>query len=321
MTKLLNVLIVLLAAVLVFVIIYPQIQQNRPLPVRFACDSTVASLPIIMGIEESLFAKEKIIPTLIFYSDPDKALDDLFAGKVDAGVFPWSTILKRVAEKGETLKVFISEEYRQPLPVEALVAPVKSPVKTVADLRGKRLIYPPEFRDCIPVALLNLGLGPNDIKLTEVGISGMMAELEAGRADAAIIIEPLVCALDSTKYRTIQLAFATRYVSQPFPGAAFGAAPALLKKNRLAGGRIKVSTDAAVALSETKSDVARQLVGKYFPYSAAFSGLCRLPEFQRLAEINKGSVQGLAQRLKSAGALTADVDPKGVYVDPSTLKR
>ena len=53
MTKLLNVLIVLLGVLLVFVIVYPQIQQNRPLPVRFACDSSIASLPVIGGMGPS----------------------------------------------------------------------------------------------------------------------------------------------------------------------------------------------------------------------------------------------------------------------------
>jgi len=321
MTKLLNLLIVLLAALLVFVIVYPQVQQNRPIAVRIACDSTIASLPVLMGIDDSLFAKEKILPTLVFYSDPDKALDDLFAGNVEAGVFPWSTVLKRVATKGETLKVLLSEEYRQSLPIDALIAPAKSPVKTAADLRGRRLAYPPQFRDYVPLMLMNLGLGPTDIKATEVPISDIMSQLAAGTFDAALIVEPLLCPLDSTKYRIVQPAAAARFISQPFPGAAFGVSPKLLAKYRLAGGRLKVAIDGAVAMSETKPDVARALIGRYFPYCTTFCGFCRLPEMQRLAEINRASIQALAQRLKGTGVLAVDIDPKGLLVDPATLKR
>ncbi len=321
MTNLLNVLIVLLAALLVFVIVYPQVKQNRPIPVRIACDSTIAALPILMGIEESLFIKEKLVPTVTFYSDPDQALADLFAGHIDVGVFPWSTVLRRVAEQNETLKVFLSLEYRQSLPVDALIAPVKSKVKTVADLRGRRLAYPPQLRDYLKLIMLNLGLGPNELKATEVPISDIMNQLAAGNFDAALIIEPLLCPLDTTKYRIVQPAFTPRYISSPFPGAAVGASPKLLKEHRLAGGRLKVAIDAAVALSESKPDMARALIGRYFPYCSDFCGFCRLPEMQRLAEINRNSILALIARLRAAGVLTADVEPKGIYVDPATIKR
>lgn len=321
MTKLLNLLIVVLAAALVFVILYPQIQQNRPTPVRIVCDSSVTAVPVLVGIEESLFAKEKLIPTLAFYSDPDQALADLFAGQYDAGVFPWSTILRHAVEKGETLKILVSMEFRQPLPVEAVIAPAKSKIKAMSDLRGQRFAYPPELRDYVPVMLLNLGMRPEDVKLTEVPLSAMLGQLDAGTLDAAWVMEPLLSAIDSTRYRTVQSAAAARYVSQPFPGAAFGVSPRLLRQHRLAGGRLKVATDAAVALAETKADTARAIVGRYFTYCSTTCGFIRLPEMQRLAEANRNSVTTLAARMKVAGALSVDVDAKAFFVDPATLKR
>jgi hypothetical protein len=320
MTKLLNLLIVVLAAALVFVILYPQIQQSRPLAVRFACDSSVAATPFIVAVEESLFIKNKIIPELVFYSDPDKALDDLFAGKVEAGVFPWTTILRHAVEKGETLKVLLSLDYRQSLPVDAIVVPRKSGVKTVADLKGKRLIYPPQLRDCIPVFLLNAGLTAEQLKLSEVPFSSLVEQLRAGAADAAWIIEPLVCPIESTEFRILQAAALPRYVSQPFPGAAVGYGKKLTGMSRVAGGRIKVSTDAAVAFAESKADLAKGMVAKYFPYCKTSCGYCRLPEMQRLTEINRPSVAALAVRLKSAGVLKEELDTKGLFVDPATLK-
>lgn len=321
MTKLLNFLIVVLAAALVFVILYPQVQQNRPTQVRIACDSSVTSLPALVGIEESLFAKERIVATIVFYADPDQALADLFAGQYEAGVFPWSTILRHAVDKGETLKVLLSQEFRQPLPVEAIVAPSKSKVKALTDLRGQRFAYPPQLRDCVPVMLFNLGMRPEDVKLSEVPLSLMLGQLDAGALDAAWVMEPLLSSIDSTRYRTVQSAAAARYVSQPFPGAAFGVSPRLLKQHRLAGGRLKVATDAAVAFTETKSDAARAIVGRYFQYCSTTCGYIRLPEMQRLAEANKVSVTTLAGRLKMAGMLAADIDAKGLFVDPATLKR
>jgi hypothetical protein len=320
MTKLLNLLIVLLAAALVFVILYPQIQQGRPVVVRFACDSSVAATPLLVAVEESLFIKNKIVPELVFYSDPDSALADLFAGRVEAGVFPLSTIMRRAVDKGDTLKILVSLDYRQSLPVDAIVVPVKSKVRTIADLKGKRLIYPPQLRDYMPLFLLNSGLTAAQVNLTEVPFSTLVEKLRAGAADAAWIIEPLVCPIESTEFRILQAAALPRYVSQPFPGAALGYAKRLTGLSRVAAGRLKVSTDAAVALSATRADRAKTIVAQYFPYCRDACGFCRLPDIQRLNEINRPAIAALAVRLRAAGVLSADLETKDMFVDPATLK-
>ncbi len=321
MTKLLNLLIVLLAALLVFVILYPQIQQNRPIDLKFACDSSVTSLPILVGIDESLFVKNRINPTLVFYSDPDQAIADLFAGKVDVGVFPWSAVLKHIATKGETLQVFMGMEFRQSLPVDAIVAPLKSPVKTAADIRSRRFIYPPQIRDYIPVMLTNIGLNKEDVKLAEVPYSSIPQELAAGTCDAAWVIEPQLCPLDTTQYRVVQYSALARFVSQPFPGAAVGFAPSFLQSYRQGPKRLKIATDAAMAIIETKADVAKQILAKYFPYCTQYCGFCRLPELQRNTEINRPAVKALATRLKLTGVPADTVDMQNMYPDPQVFTR
>ncbi len=321
MTKLLNVLIVVLAAALILVIVYPQIQQNRPINVRFACDSSAASLPFLVAVDESLFVKNRINPTLVFYSDPDQGLADLFAGKVDVGIFPWSTVLKRALSKAETLKVFMGEEFRQSLPVDAIVAPLKSPVRTVADIKGRRFSYPPQLRDYIPVMLMNLGIRPEEVRLSEVPFTALPGQLAAGACDAAWLLEPLVCPIDTTQYRIVQYGALPRFVSQPFPGAAVGFSAQFIKTYRQGPKRLKISTDAAMALAETNADRAKQILGKYFPYSAKYSGFCRIPELQRNVEINKPAVGALASRLKLTGVLASDVNTAGLFADPQIFTR
>ncbi|MBN2464704.1 ABC transporter substrate-binding protein [candidate division WOR-3 bacterium] len=321
MTKLLNVLIVLLAALLVFVILYPQIQQNRPIDLKFACDSSATSLPILVGIDESLFVKNRINPTLVFYSDPDQAIADLFAGKMDVGVFPWSTVLKHAIARGETLQVFMNEDFKQSLPVDAIVAPLKSPVKTAGDIRGRRFIYPPQIRDYIPVMLTNLGLRAEDVKLAEVPFSSLTQELADGNCDAAWLIEPLLCPLDTTQYRIVQYSALTRFVAQPFPGAAIGFAPSFVQSYRQGPKRLKIATDAAMAMIEAKADVAKQILAKRFPYCLQSCGFCRLPEIQRNTEINKPAVAALASRLKLAGVLPEEINTQRVFPDPQIFTR
>lgn len=230
--------------------------------------------------------------------------------------------MKRIVSKNETLQVFLSEDFRQSLPVDAIVAPLKSPVKTAADIRGRRFIYPPQVRDYIPVMLTSLGLRVEDVKLAEVPFSTLTQELAAGTCDAAWVIEPQLCPLDTTQYRVIQYSALPRFVSQPFAGAAIGFAPRFPKTYRQGPKRLKIATDAAVAIIETKTDVAKQILGRYFPYSASYSASCRLPELQRNTEINKPAIAALASRLKLAGVLASQIDSmQGVYPDPQIFTR
>ncbi|MBM3315957.1 ABC transporter substrate-binding protein, partial [candidate division WOR-3 bacterium] len=282
MTKLLNLIIVLLAAALVAVILYPQLQENRPRRLRLACDSSIAALPFLVGVDETLFAKNRLDPDLVFYSDPDSALADLFAGKTDVGVFPWSTVLKRMAVHRETLRVFMTVEFRPALPVDAIASQKKARIRRLLDLKGKRFVYPPQFRDYLGPLLAAVGLTPAQVKASEVPFAAVPGQLEAGTADAAWLLEPQLCPLDFARYDTISGA-ATRYLAGPFPAAAIGFSPQFLKSTtKTVRVRLKMAADAAAAVIDARPDAAKQILGRYFPYCFDRCADCRLPQVHRL---------------------------------------
>ncbi len=321
MTKLLNIIIVILALALIAVILYPQIQENRPKVVRFACDSSAACLPFLIGVDESLFVANKITPELVFYSDPELGLADLFAGKTDVGVFSWSTVLKHALTKNETLRVFMSEEYRQSLPVDAVVVPAKSKVTTMAGLAKQRFGYPRQLRDYIPVFLTNVGILPQNITLVEASLHELPAKLAAGELDAAWLIEPEICPLDTTQFRVLQAGALPKFVSAPFPGAAIGFAPSFFKQSKTLLVRLKIATDNAVAFAESKPEKAKLTLARYFPYCNDVCGNCRIPELQRLVEINKPAVSALATRLVVGGSLPSEIETQSLFVEPAKLTR
>jgi len=321
MTKILTAIIILLTALLVGIILYPQLQENRPMTLKIACDSSVASLPFLIGIDDTLFEKNRIIPELVYYSDPEKALAQLLAGETDIGVFPWSTVFKHLTGNKETLKVFMAVEFRPALPVDVLAKGKKSKIKTIIDLKGKRFGYPPCMRDYVPYILTAAGLKPTDIKLTEGSLTSLTAKLNAGELDAAWLIEPAVCPLDLAKFDTLS-SITTRYITSPFPAFAVGFSPAFLKKTtRTQRTRLKISLDMAVDRIDGNPEKAKLTLGKFLPYCENFCGFCRLPQFQRLVEINRPAIQILATRLLNTGVITDTIDTKGLFVEPSVMMR
>ncbi|MFO7675485.1 MAG: ABC transporter substrate-binding protein [bacterium] len=321
MTKLLNIVIVLLAVVLVGVILYPQVQASRPKVIRFACDSTVACLPFIIGIEESLFVNNRIIPELQFYSDPDEALADLFAGKVDVGIYPWASVLKRAVEDGDTLRVFLSEEFRITLPVDAIVTTRKSRISSIAGLQKRKLGYPPQLRGYIKPFLLQSALPPELVATVELPLQELLPGLAAGTIDAAWLLEPFLCSLDTTQLLVLQTGALPKYVSAPFPGAAVGFSTEFMNSDKVLLSRLKISTDAAAAYAEGSADKARVLLSRYLPVAEEAALTCRLPEFQRLVEINKPAVRTLASRLAVSGVLAGDIETDRMFVEPAKMTR
>jgi hypothetical protein len=319
MTKLLNILIIVLTLGLVAVILLPQIQENRPRELRFVCDSSVSALPFLVGVDDSIFVKNRIIPELSFYSDPEDGLERLFAGEYDVGIFPWTTVLKHIAEGGETLMVFMDQEFRATLAVDAIVVPAESKVDEIGKLSRMRLAYPPQLRDCIKPFLINTNIVEENITLIEKPLPELIPALRADEADAAWLLEPELCTIDTAEFRILQAAALPKYVSAPFPGAAIGFAPGMLDESKVLLSRLKIGTDATLATIENDAALALEVVARYFPQTRDRN--CRLPEVHRLVGINRPAVSALSDRLKVAGVLENEVATGNLFVQPAKLTR
>ncbi len=321
MTKLLTAIIIVLSLVLVGVILYPQLQENRPQHLRFACDSSVAALPFIVAVQDTLFSKNRIDPELVFYSDPEKALDELFLGNIDVGIFPWSTVFKRIVAKGETLKVFMAVEFRPTLPVDAIAKPANGKIKTVNDLKDKRLGYPPVLRDYLPLLLASANLLPANVKLTEVPLATLPSRLAAGEFDAVWVLEPYITLIDFTKFDTLN-ALTTKYIASPFPAYAIGFSPDFLKKTtKNQRTRLKIALDAAVDRIDAQPNEVKKKLSQFFFGNDTTTSRARLPLFQKIAEINKPGIQTLASRMLTLGILADTIDTRGIFAQPSQLMR
>ncbi|MFO7637951.1 MAG: ABC transporter substrate-binding protein [bacterium] len=321
MTKLLNIAIVLLTAGLVAVILVPQLQEGRPRVVRFACDSTIASLPFFVAEDRGLFADNRIIPEIEFYSDPDLALAELLAGKADVGVFPWITAIQHVSEHEETLRVFMSQDFRATIPVDAIVVTKASRIGTIKDLQRQKLGYPPQLRGAIQPFLLQADLPAELVTTIELPLSQLTASLASGDIGAAWLIEPLVAMLDTSQFRVLEIGALPKFVSAPYPGAAVGFSPEFMNTGKVMLSRLKLSLDAAASFADGKTDSARVILARYLGYDPELLAACRMAEVQRLVEINKPAIRTLASRLAVSGIITGDVDTDKMFVPPARMTR
>ncbi len=320
MNKLLNLIIIILVVVLVAVIVYPQWQESKPVKVLFGCDSTVASTLFFVADSRGFFKDNRIIPEFVFFADPRQALDALFRGEIDCGVFPWHLVFKQLTEKQETLKVFVSGDFRTSLPIDALIAKAKSKFTKIADLRKRKIGIPNQVRELIPAMLEGADLNPKDFTLVEISNRELLSALDQNKVDAALVIEPERYRALQANVQVIKEAALANNIISPFPGLAVGYTRTYLTKNRRTCVKLKLATDAAIGYIDQNIEEARKIIAQYLGYQEEEISDCRLPDLQKLIEINKDMIQTFSARLKASNVLTADIDVKPLFVEPIMLK-
>lgn len=309
MKRILNIVIVLLVLVLVFILVYPQYKAARPTVVKLGCDRSVASLPLFIAEEEGFFKDQKVETQLLFYDDPAQALKDLFIDTLQCSIFPWFSILKKV-EEGESVKVFLSGEIREVVPIEVIVTPRGSKIKLPEDLRNKRLGISPWVREILPYLIPGA-------RAVEKSPQELLPLLDREEVDAILVLEP---------YRTLVLKKDIQIVQDgpfsmlltPFPANGIGVSAKFLNRNRIDVRRMVIALNNAIGFIDKNPDKARAILAKYLNIKEEAS--FHLPRFQRLSEIDVPGIQSLIMRLKDKGYLSKSIDSKSLLVPPALLQ-
>ncbi len=139
--------------------------------------------PLIVAKEKGIFAAHDLEVTLIAPADPNDPPKLVAAGKADLAVGYQPQLTVQVAEGLPLVRVGTLVA----TPLSALVVLADGPVKTIADLKGRKVGYSVGgFEDAILGTMLKTnGLTLDDVTLVNVNFS-LSPSLLSGRVDAVI---------------------------------------------------------------------------------------------------------------------------------------
>jgi ABC-type nitrate/sulfonate/bicarbonate transport system substrate-binding protein len=306
MKTILNILIVILLVVLLYILIYPQYQENKPAPIRIGTERSLNSLVLFFAEENGFLKGQKLLPEYIFADSPDELYSRLLAKEIDLAVLPWSTIFKRVIEKGETVKVFISGNFRAGVPISAIFAHPKVKVQTLKDLKGKRFGYPLYFADLVPVILSENGLSVKDLILSPLPQGEIPEKLKNGELDCALVCEPYRTQLIKEGMALVFDAVLGKSFLAPFPAFAYAINPSLIREKRKVGVRLKIATDMAITLADKEPESMRAVLIKRLGLDSERVANFNLPEIEKLAGINKSQIQAYLLNLAERGVINRE---------------
>lgn len=161
-------------------------KAERKLNVAYVPVTCHLACPVTDYISNFTEAGELFVPRL-FQGFPE-IKEALIADKMQAGfvVAPMAIALRA---QGVPLKiVYLGHRYGS-----SLVVRRDSPIRTVADLRGKTIAIPSRFSDERLLAIRALqqaGIGMKDVKMPEMAPPDMPAALSASAIDAFVVAEP-----------------------------------------------------------------------------------------------------------------------------------
>lgn len=312
--RLLNVLILIGALALLFVVGYPQYKESLPSEIRIGVDKSYASVPFYIAKEDTTrkyFDLEKVAPEFVeIQGDPLQGLKD---GLYDIAAVPWYWLLISPAADGDTVKACGSIEIKSGKNLDAIVIPAKTNIKRLVDLKGKRLGY--DINNEYLINLIITRMAEDKItKITPVPLQAeeIVSAFADGKADAIFVIDPYRGYLVRNGNQILMEGVISYYIIPSLPYVAIVMRKNFVKEeNKLAAIRVKNAVEATLSYLMRNPKVARDFVVKINGWveDDDLSMSMRTPDFQRLAEVNLKNVENFQTTLVRMGIGTCGIKP------------
>lgn len=311
----LNVLIIIGALALLFVVGYPQYKESQPSKVRFGVDKSYSSVPFYFAHEDTTrryFAIEKIEPEFVeITGDPLQGLKD---GLYDVAAVPWYRLIISPALNGDTLRAFGAVELKSGKALDGIIVPEKSRITTLRDLRRKRLGYLVQDEYIVNLLLKRIEQETEiaDIEKTPLQPEEIYTAFEDKKVDALYLLDPYRGYMVYMGNKPMYEGLISSYIIPSMPYAAIVMRKKYVKEeDRLAAIRVKNAVEAALNyLTRNPDAVKNYMINTYdWPSDGALILNMRTPEYQRLSEINVKNVEYLQTTLVQMGIGTCGIKP------------
>lgn len=267
----------------------------------------MAYLPLFIGLEKGLFDQADIKVNKIKFSSTNDLMDAILSGKIDASLGGVNTpVLASIDEKspGE-FKIFSTFSDPADHPASCFIAKKDSPIKSVADFKGKKIGLPP---GSTPKVLLSLAVknyfNEQDVTPMSMEASLLLSALTSGQIDAAYVVEP---SNTIGKYKgvsqTVECGLWSKYFLQDMPLAASVVSAKFARDNPELAQKLVAITDEALQYAAQNPISAKAIIAQYTNTEEKVLDNLAMLEFKDSNTIDKNVLQATADKLVVVGEL------------------
>jgi NitT/TauT family transport system substrate-binding protein len=297
--------------------------RSAPVEVRVGYQPFTSDLAIFVAIQRGYFKEQGVSPRLTMFRSTTDFLNALVSDRIDvAGIIGAPTFFARECESPGLVKLFLPAVETEQRYVAALLVPKNSPIKTIAELKGKTVgTYAGTTQALNLKYILSRFFDPEkDVKMVQVSSELQLQALASGQFDALLTIEPYTT-LGVAKgiARVLEANPRCKYIMSPFPASAQVVSVAYLRKDPEAFKKYYRALRRAVAYIKASPSEAKAILPKYTELTPEVAAQSNMYEWQYDEAVNKARFQDLADLYFEHGVLSKKIDVVGMFASLDVL--
>lgn len=270
--------------------------QARP-KIRIGYWPVAAGLPFFAAIEKGYFKEAGLDVEAIKFAGAQQVMEAMLAGRSDGssnGTGSANLAIGEIAQPG-LFKIFATNPSNAKFVLDEFIVPKDSPVKTMAELKGKKVASGPGIQNVTLAKTMLERAGATGATVIELPIGQHVAALVAGQVDACYTLEPTgtIGRMNGTT-RVIEAGVVAKYIlgdaMAPWHGGAASLTTEFIKKNPDAAKKFIAAYTRGIELVRTKPAEARAFMKGYTAIEGALTSEVPLASYMLYNEFKPSDV-------------------------------
>jgi len=228
------------------------------------------SLPIFVAQEQNLFQKHGVSVTLQMYETAQPMMQSLVEGKINvAGYTALPITFNGMQRSNQSLYFATAMLEDQKHRISYLLRKKGTPIKTISDLRGKKVGILPTiaYKAWLQEILKANNVDPNSVVIQQVAPELEISSLTSGGIDALFTNDPVATAAIATGAGELitDIVEVPKYLGEPFLFGSFNARKDWADAHSAEFAAIVAALDEAIDFVNQHPSEAKQFMRKYVP--------------------------------------------------------
>lgn len=238
--------------------------------IRIGFWPVASGLPFFAAVDKGYFKEAGLDVEPLKFASAQQVMEAMLAGRAEGssnGTASAALAIGEIAQPG-LLKIFCTNPTNAKYVLDEFIVAKDSPVKSIADLKGKKVASGPGVQNVVLAKTVLERAGAGAINVVELPIGQHIAALAAGQVDACYTLEPTgtVGRLNGTT-RTLEVGVIAKYVlgdpMAPWHGGSASLTSEFIKKYPEATKKYIAAYKRGVDLVRSKPDEARPSLKGY----------------------------------------------------------
>ncbi|MDR7331581.1 ABC transporter substrate-binding protein [Roseateles asaccharophilus] len=273
------------------------LRAQAPTKIRIGYWPVAAGLPFYAAVEKGYFKEAGLEVEALKFAGAQQVMEAMLAGRCDGssnGTGSGNLGVGEIASPG-LFKIIATNPSNAKYVLDQFLVPKDSPVKTLADLKGKRVASGPGIQNKVLAMTVLERAGAAGTSVTELPIGQHVAALAAGQVDAVYTLEPTgtVGRLNGTT-RLLEAGVIAKYILgdplAPWHGGSATLTTEFIKKNPELAKKYIAAYAKGIALVRNDPAEARKFLKGYTAIEGPLTGEVPLASYMLYNEFKPGDV-------------------------------